>query len=165
MVAKPGFVEARRIPSLPHYAATRDGRIIRLVKGHGVSAGKELKSWPHGVARHRRVKTSKGHRFVHRLVCEAFHGPPPPGKPHALHRDDDTTNNTPGNLYWGTTQDNANDRKRNGIRVGRRTHSEETVQAIKALLYAGISERKTAEKLGVNRGIVRSVARGRRGRA
>lgn len=51
--------------------------------------------------------------LLHRLVCEAFHGPPPEGKPWALHKDDDKSNNTPENLYWGTRRDNQRDAVRN----------------------------------------------------
>jgi hypothetical protein len=50
---------------------------------------------------------------IHVLVCEAFHGPPPPGA-WALHRDDNPLNNTPENLYWGTPSDNEYDKVRNG---------------------------------------------------
>lgn len=52
-------------------------------------------------------------RFVHDLVLEAFVGSRPNGMK-ALHRDDDPHNNHVGNLYWGTMQDNALDRVRNG---------------------------------------------------
>lgn len=41
-----------------------------------------------------------------RLVCEAFHGPPPPGKPNALHRDENPRNNRPENLFWGSQREN-----------------------------------------------------------
>lgn len=47
--------------------------------------------------------------FAHRLVCEAFNGPAPDGKPNALHRDGDPSNNAPGNLYWGDQSDNNKD--------------------------------------------------------
>jgi hypothetical protein len=51
---------------------------------------------------------------VHRLVCLAFHGEPPEGKPFALHNDDDPANNVPGNLYWGDHADNTKDKTLNG---------------------------------------------------
>lgn len=70
--------------------------------------------------------TPKGHRFVvlshrgvpstksvHILVLEAFIGPRPEGML-GLHRDDDKSNNTVENLYWGTYSDNAADAVRNG---------------------------------------------------
>ena len=45
---------------------------------------------------------------VHRLVCEAFHGPQPPDKPIVMHLDEDPTNNRPENLKWGTRKENQN---------------------------------------------------------
>lgn len=66
---------------------------------------------------------------LHRIICLAFHGDPPPGKPLALHRDGDTLNNDPSNLYWGDHRDNALDARRHGTlafgcRHGSRTHPE-----------------------------------------
>lgn len=55
---------------------------------------------------------------VHRLVCEAFHGPAPEGKPFALHGDGDKQNNAASNLRWGDARDNALDA------VGHGTHPE-----------------------------------------
>ena len=45
---------------------------------------------------------------IHRLVCEAFHGPAPKDKPIVLHLDEDGTNNDPSNLTWGTQKENLN---------------------------------------------------------
>lgn len=46
---------------------------------------------------------------VHRLVCEAFHGPAPEGKPMALHRNGNPLDNRAENLYWGDAFDNMRD--------------------------------------------------------
>lgn len=45
---------------------------------------------------------------VARLVCEAFHGPSPDGRPVVMHMDEDPSNNTPANLKWGTQKENMN---------------------------------------------------------
>lgn len=45
---------------------------------------------------------------VARLVCEAFHGPAPHGRPTCLHLDEDSRNNVPSNVYWGTQKQNLN---------------------------------------------------------
>lgn len=45
---------------------------------------------------------------VARMVCEAFHGPPPPFRTYCLHIDEDGMNNRPGNLTWGTQLENLN---------------------------------------------------------
>lgn len=50
---------------------------------------------------------------VHHLVCAAFHGPRPEGLL-ALHKDDNSDNNTPSNLYWGTFEENIADKWENG---------------------------------------------------
>lgn len=43
---------------------------------------------------------------VARLVCEAFHGTAPEGKPMVMHLDENPSNNTPGNLKWGNQREN-----------------------------------------------------------
>ena len=47
-------------------------------------------------------------RKAHRLVCEAFHGPPPFEKAVVIHLDEDAKNNRPENLRWGTQKENLN---------------------------------------------------------
>lgn len=47
---------------------------------------------------------------VHRLVCEAFHGPSTDSqKKSVLHRDGNKQNNTPPNLRWGSPSENSQD--------------------------------------------------------
>lgn len=54
------------------------------------------------------IYVHKGHtKKVHRLVCEAFNGPPV-GKQVCMHLDEDSSNNTPDNLRWGTQKENLN---------------------------------------------------------
>lgn len=51
--------------------------------------------------------------YIHRLVLLAFKGPPPDEhRIEGCHKDGDPTNNRPSNLYWGTSVENAADRKR-----------------------------------------------------
>lgn len=57
-----------------------------------------------------RLHAPRRHAYVHHLVCEAWHGPRPADGYVVCHVDDCRENNTPGNLYWGTADDNELDR-------------------------------------------------------
>lgn len=62
--------------------------------------------------------------LVHRLVCEAFHGPCPPDKEHCAHWDGNTGNNRAENLRWVTARENGSDRIRLGAAPrGERVHN------------------------------------------
>lgn len=94
------------IRSLPRKAS--DGRTVK---------GRVLRP-DTGKYGHERVNLYSGglskRALVHRIVCEAFHGPQPDGKPYVLHWDDDPTNNKSENLRWGNQSDNQRDSIRNG---------------------------------------------------
>lgn len=45
---------------------------------------------------------------MHRLVCEAFHGPAPKDKPVVIHINENALDNRPENLRWGTQKENMN---------------------------------------------------------
>lgn len=51
----------------------------------------------------------RGHKTlkVHRLVCEAFNGPPDDGQV-CMHLNEDSSDNRPENLAWGTQKQNLN---------------------------------------------------------
>jgi len=49
-----------------------------------------------------------GNMKVHRLVCEAFHGPAPFRNAVVIHLDEVGVNNRPENLKWGTQKENLN---------------------------------------------------------
>lgn len=53
-------------------------------------------------------KWLRGTVRVARLVCLAFHGDPPLGKPNVLHIDENSRNNKPDNLKWGSQKENLN---------------------------------------------------------
>lgn len=108
--------EWRVVPSEPRIMASSWGRIQRLPHFSGT---RTYTSEPtYGVVQRAKATSAHcylGYRYrgigtikVHRLVCEAFHGPSPEGKPYVLHRDEDSTNNLKSNLYWGTQKENLN---------------------------------------------------------
>lgn len=60
---------------------------------------------------------------VHRLVCRAFNGPAPEGKPLVLHTDGDQKNNRADNLRWGNASENVQDTLKHGRnRQANKTH-------------------------------------------
>ena len=99
-----GFYEVSdigRVRSVARYVPARWGtrfvpeRILRCAKARYVLASLSV----NGVA--------KTHG-VHRLVCEAFHGPAP-SKAHAAHKDGNPHNNRADNIYWASVVENCAD--------------------------------------------------------
>ena len=108
------------IPSIPGALANDLGQIklpesISQMPNGGERAYKT--KWIFGVRR----KASRGARHeyfgvmyrgknykIHRLICEAFHGPPPPDCKVVIHIDENAKNNKPENLKWGTQKENLN---------------------------------------------------------
>ena len=104
--------EWRASPSVEGLVVSSWGR-IRCPAFYSASAKRWYESRPwYGCKVHkppRYVTRFRGRTYkVHVLVCEAFNGPKPDGKPYCLHRDEDGWNNVPGNLYWGTQKENLN---------------------------------------------------------
>jgi hypothetical protein len=54
------------------------------------------------------ISSKFGNLKIHRLVCEAFHGPAPFERAVVLHLDENALNNRPENLRWGTQKENLN---------------------------------------------------------
>jgi hypothetical protein len=70
-----------------------------------------------------------GNVKVHRLVCEAFHGPAPEGKNVVIHINEDAHDNRPQNLKWGTQKENLN---APGFKAWQRTRTGENHPVYKA---------------------------------
>lgn len=61
-------------------------------------------------------------KYVHRMVLEAFVGPPPPGT-ECCHNNGNASNNHVSNLRWGTSSENSQDILRHGRNAkANRTH-------------------------------------------
>lgn len=109
------------VPSKPEIMASNLGRVLLPERETQMPRGGMRKYIPKPTYGHvaRSSKTARhtykgiynkffGNLKVHRLVCEAFHGPPPEGKVYVLHLDEDAHNNKPENLRWGTQKENLN---------------------------------------------------------
>jgi hypothetical protein len=91
--------------------------------------------------------------YVHRLVCEAFNGPPPFEGALVRHLDGDRLNNLAENLAWGTHADNTADAKRHGTLKNYGKLTVDQVREIKAALAAG---GETYEEIGRRYGVTGS---------
>jgi hypothetical protein len=94
---------------------------------------------------------------VNRLVCEAWHGPPPTPQHHAAHLDGDQLNNTPGNVAWKTPKENAADKRSHGSRMNNGGMSGETHPAarltpdeVAAIRSSTLPSRALAAEYGVS---------------
>lgn len=97
------------------YAAGVDGHIWSFAKGDERRLTARVpkgKGYPSVSLLRPDGKTSR--RSVHRLICEAFYGPPPSADHECRHLSGDPLNGRPSNLAWGTREDNWLDRKAHG---------------------------------------------------
>lgn len=115
-----------------------------------------------------------GNIKVHRAVCEAFHGLPPDDKPYVLHNDENSLNNRPENLSWGSQKENLNAKgfieyckTRTGVNSSTKKSSKpikrlsiEEVAMIKYELNMGSTLRLLAEKYGVSVGNIHHIKSG-----
>lgn len=109
------------VPSISGMIASSFGR-IKLPERIGLCRGGNLRVYKTAPTFGTKTKASKnakhlylgiynrtlGNMKVHRLVCEAFHGPPPFPRAVVLHLDENGLNNRPENLKWGTQKENLN---------------------------------------------------------
>lgn len=105
----------RVVPSKPRFLVSSEGRfMVSPYWGEMPNGGGR----PYGGQPHFGVWDKQDSRFIviykgktykiHRLVCEAFHGPQPDGKPVVMHIDENSANNRPENLKWATQKENLN---------------------------------------------------------
>lgn len=92
------------VPGYPTVLATSYGRIL------GGDTGAPL-TQKHGLANELLVRLrldgKRKHFRVHRVICEAFHGPPPTSKHQVNHKNHNRLDNRASNLEWLSPKDNA----------------------------------------------------------
>lgn len=157
-------VEYRAVPGFPGYRVGDDGSVWTQKRGGNSKQKMQLDWKPMAIKKHKRgdylivtlTHQGCGKGFLlHRLVLLCFVGPPPEGKPMGLHEDDNKTNNTPTNLYWGTHKQNMQDAMRNGKTTRGNTNgcvklTEDQVKEIKRLrAEEGLGSRRLAKRFGV----------------
>jgi hypothetical protein len=146
----------RAIPGFPDYYASSSGQIWSAKDPSGHNKGLARKRQRGKIQRHLlkplgddypRVKLFSAEypqgkkKFIHRLVCEAWHGSPPSNEHMALHKDGNHHNISATNLYWGTVQDNSEDtvkhEKERKIKRPNHLLTESQALAIRERLMAG----------------------------
>lgn len=109
----------KRIGRFPDYEFHEDGYVVSRKKKHPIIM-KPIKMGGYVGLTLCRDDNHSEKAYLHRLICEAFHGPCPKGM-ECRHLDGDKTNNAASNLAWGTKRQNENDRKTHGtIAAGER---------------------------------------------
>lgn len=107
-------------------------------------------------------------RYIHRLVCEAFHGRSPSHSHQAAHKNDDKTDNRPDNLYWATPLENGGRDRRNngriqwGSKCGRAKLNEADIVAIHERRTAGGKQSDIASEFGVAPHTISRILSGKR---
>lgn len=158
------MIEWKAIQSWPGYEASSEGQ-IRLTIQRRSAMPRVLKGGLHTNG-YRSVQTTfdgkKVLAMVHRLVCEAFHGPAPSRLHLARHLDDVKSNNRASNLAWGTGKDNAADRRRNRRdRLGEQHHAAKIdsfdVVAIFCLARRGFTGKEIGDLFGMDRNNINKV--------
>ena len=108
---------ARAEKATPGYRVLADGRIFSYLHNWRGYGERPLTAFPnsHGYLRVRLTIDGKRKSFfVHKLICEIYHGRKPTPRHEVCHIDGNRENNVYTNLRWGTRKDNAADRKRHG---------------------------------------------------
>jgi hypothetical protein len=148
------------IEGYPAYRVSKDGEVqscwSRTVPKKLTVAWRTLKPVRRG--RYLTVNLSDGTRkrgrYIHRLVLEAFAGPPPPGQI-CCHNDGDPENNRLENLRWDTYLANEHDKLRHGTwlcgELINAKLTEEQVMEIRRLRVEGRTFAELAVAFGVSR--------------
>jgi HNH endonuclease/NUMOD4 motif len=158
--------EWRTIAAFPNYEVSSLGRVRRVAGGSGAVIGRILRPIVKDGYQAVSLGSGRRHHLVHRLVAEAFHGPPPFPDAEAAHKDGSRAKNASENLYWATRFQNAADRDRHGTtargeRSGMARLSDEDVQLIRAHVnYDGNPLARTARLFGISKSQCFRIARG-----
>lgn len=164
-------VQRRVLPQYPDYDISNLGEIRRIAPVRSLRkvpyALKNTSDGPYfrvGLV----LPTGKvQHALVHRLVCEAFHGPAPTDRPNVAHWDGDGTNNAAGNLRWASQSENLKDRDPHGTdpRGERGPNAKLTldqVHSIRLRFTGKVGEQTTfARELGVTVATINHIVRGK----
>ena len=107
-------------------------------------------------------KNGKTHnKAVHKIVCEAFHGPCPDGL-ETSHKNGNRDVNNPENLFWETHKNNLNRRVEHGTddrgsNNSRALFTIKQIKQIKKLIKARIPYKEIAAQMGCSRRTIGNI--------
>lgn len=141
-------------PGATRYLISDSGEVLSLLKR------KPRKMRPIAMGKYQGVQITddcgqRVHRYLHRLVLEAFVGTAPGGM-EARHLDGNRFNNTVSNLAWGTRKENHADKRRHGTTAKgeRNPQAKLTPEAVEQMrsMYAsgGWTYKRLAAHFGVS---------------
>lgn len=156
------------IPSLPGYEASSCGRIRRAVVLSNNHPPRVMKCTTFNsgyICFQTRLGDKRYTAAVHRLVCEAFHGPAPFPRAEVRHLDGSRDNNSPENLQWGSAKENAADRTGHGRTARGEDHrragmDKKIVTAMFRLSAKGMTAKDISEVFDVHKSTVSRVLAG-----
>lgn len=141
--------EWKEVPSFPHVLVNDQGH-VKYLNSEKVSPGGKMAN---GYLLARTVGNVG--EYVHRLVCEAFHGPPSEERPFVNHIDGNKTNNRADNLEWSSPGENSDHAWLEGL-VNNRTPVA-IVDVITGETHLFDSRKEMAEWLGAYPPYTRNV--------
>jgi HNH endonuclease len=174
-------IEYRELAEFPGYRFGADGsvwsrwRVVNRLGGPGGLSAVMTTEW----RRLRTNRTAKGyrdvqlkpisgrvvHRWVHRLILEAFVGPCPSGM-EACHFNGERDDNRIANLRWDTLAGNGLDKIRHGNHAGEKHYRAkltwEDVREIRRLRGAGMGYEEIAARYPVALVTIRLICNGHR---
>jgi DNA-binding NarL/FixJ family response regulator len=108
------------------------------------------------------VKQKRTH--MHRLIAEAFIGPPPFRMACVRHLDGNPRNNSISNLSWGTYKENEDDKFRHGTHAKRISNGKltsDTMKLARTMRNEGATTNDIAKEIGVSRPTISRFLNGR----
>ena len=153
-------MEWRTVSANPAYEVSDCGQVRRTSTGRVIVQRLNDKGYANVETCH---EGKRKHYRVARLVCEAWHGPPPFSKAQAAHLDGNKLNNVPSNLAWTTNKENARHRILHGTQPCGTSHglaklSEQDVRRIRS---SRLTNEALAEELGVGSANICHIRKGR----
>lgn len=120
----------KKIPQFTNYSASDDGQIRSDITGKIHKKKNHIRGYD-------LISVDNRWKYVHRLVCAAFHENPE-SKREVNHKDGDKKNNAANNLEWSTRSENLKHAIRTGLRkklilCGKDNYKSHPVVAIKDL--------------------------------